>query len=323
VVSFLGLSDLDFKLPMKILHHASDLGPGPGKVCVAIGVFDGVHLGHQQVIRQTISDAQQHGARSVAVTFDCHPSSVVAPERTPPLIHSLTQKLRVLASLGIETTLLIRFDRAFSEQSGETFVRSLVRDFGPIHSVCVGSNFAFGHKRGGNVALLKTLGQELKFIVHGLAAVSLDGRTVSSTRIREAIRHGNLEAASQMLGRPYTLAGIVVRGDQLGHKLGYPTANLDVSGLALPPHGVYAVHATARGQTHRAVLNIGLRPTLQNPQPQLRVEAHLLDFQKDLYEQELELTFVEKLRDERKFPSLDALKEQIGRDIVQARALFG
>jgi riboflavin kinase/FMN adenylyltransferase len=172
------------------------------------------------------------------------------------------------------------------------------------------------------VDLLRRLGAELKFVVHGMAAVSLDGRAVSSTRIREAIRAGDLDGVSQMLGRAYSLAGTVVRGDGLGHQLGFPTANLDATGLALPPHGVYAVHAEAGGKTYRAVLNIGLRPTLQNPNPQLRVEAHLMDFGGGLYGQELEVAFVDKLRGETKFPSLAELRQQIARDILDAQMRF-
>jgi riboflavin kinase/FMN adenylyltransferase len=193
-------------------------------------------------------------------------------------------------------------------------------------SNCVGANFIFGHKRGGNVALLKTLGAELNFVVHGMAAVSLDGEAVSSTRIREAISVGNLDAASQMLGRTYSLAAIVIRGDRLGHKIGFPTANLDATGRALPPNGVYAVRAEVIGggdpSSYRGVMNIGVRPTLNEPHPQRRVEVHLMDFSGELYGQEIGLTFVEKLRDERKFQSLDALREQIGRDIREARTRF-
>jgi riboflavin kinase/FMN adenylyltransferase len=162
----------------------------------------------------------------------------------------------------------------------------------------------------------------LKFIVHGLAAVSLDGKIVSSTRIRETIRNGNLDGASQMLGRAYSVAGTVIKGDQLGRQLGYPTANLEITRLALPPNGVYAVQAQVNGKTCEAVLNIGYRPTLQKSEPQLRAEAHLLDFEGELYGQEIELSFVEKLRPEKKFASIDALKEQIGRDITEARRIF-
>ena len=191
-----------------------------------------------------------------------------------------------------------------------------------MHSLCVGAHFTFGYKRGGNVELLKKLGHELRFAVHGMAAVSLDSKPVSSTRIRQAIGEGNLDRASQMLGRAYSLAGRVTRGDQLGRQLGFPTANLDFTGLALPPTGVYAVHARVGGKSHRAVVNIGTRPTLRRPEPQLQVEVHLLDFSGDIYDQEMEIEFVEKLRDELLFPSPDALREQIGRDIAAARELF-
>jgi riboflavin kinase/FMN adenylyltransferase len=307
---------------MRIIHAPEELKPADHKVCLGIGFFDGVHLGHQHIIRQTITDARQHEAIALVITFDRHPNTVVSPSRMPPLVYSLPQKLRAIESLGADTLLLMHFDKAFSEQTGEAFVRDLARDLGHVQSLCVGANFVFGHKRSGNVELLRKLGTELKFAVHGMAAVSLDGRAVSSTRIREAIRAGDLDGVSQMLGRAYSLAGLVVRGDGLGHQLGFPTANLDATGLALPPHGVYAVHAEAGGRTYRAVLNIGLRPTLQNPKPQLRVEAHLIDFTGELYGQELEVAFVDKLRPETRFPSLVELRAQIARDILEAQMRF-
>jgi riboflavin kinase/FMN adenylyltransferase len=307
---------------MRIIHAADELKPDSRKVCLAIGFFDGVHLGHQQIIRQTITDARQHEAITLVVTFDQHPNTVVAPSRVPPLIYSLPRKLRAIESLGADTLLLIHFDKVFSEQTGEGFIRGVARDLGHVQSLCVGANFVFGHKRGGNVDLLRRLGAELKFMVHGMAAVSLDGRAVSSTRIREAIRAGELDGVSQMLGRAYSLAGTVVRGDGLGHQIGFPTANVDATGLALPPHGVYAVLAEAGGKTYRAVLNIGLRPTLQNPNPQLRVEAHLIDFAGELYGQDLEVAFVDKLRGETRFPSLAELRQQIARDILEAQMRF-
>jgi riboflavin kinase / FMN adenylyltransferase len=307
---------------MNVIRAASELKTDGRKVCLAIGMFDGVHLGHQQVIRQTLADAEQQEALAVVITFDRHPNTVVASDRVPLLIYSLPQKLSAIELLAVDTTLLIHFDKAFSQLSGEEFVRRLAKDFGQIHCVCVGSTFTFGHKRTGNVDLLRRLGEELHFQVHGLAAVSLDGQIVSSTRIREAIRAGQLNDTSQMLGREYALAGKVTRGDGIGRRLGVPTANIDVTGLALPPHGVWAVHAYLGEQRHRAVLNIGYRPTLQNPSAELRVEAHLLDFVGELYERELEITFVEKLRDEQKFGSLDALREQIQRDIAEARKCF-
>jgi riboflavin kinase/FMN adenylyltransferase len=311
---------------MNIIHAAKELKAGKRKVCLAIGFFDGVHLGHQQIIRQTIADARQHEGIALVITFDCHPNSVVAPTRVPPLIYSLPQKLRAIESLGAHTLLLIHFDKQFSELPGEVFVRALARDLGGIQSLCVGSNFVFGHKRGGNVGLLKKLGQELNFTVHGMASVALDGEPVSSTRVRETIASGELDATSQMLGRAYSLAGTVVRGDRFGHQIGFPTANLEATGRALPPNGVYAVQAEILGagepSSYRAVLNIGVRPTIGDQNPQRRVEVHLLDYQGELYEKVIEVTFVEKLRDEKKFASLDALREQIGRDIQEAQARF-
>jgi len=304
---------------VKTIHAANELKPGSRRVCLAIGFFDGVHLGHRQIIRQTIADARQHNAIALVLTFDRHPNSVVAPNRVPPLIYSLPQKLRAIESLGADHLLLVGFDKKFSEQPGEDFVRGLARDLGSIQSICVGADFVFGHKRSGDVALLKRLGGEIGFSVHGLSAVSLDGRTVSSTRIREAIRTGKLDGASQMLGRPYAIAGRVVEGDKLGRQLGFPTANLDVAGLVLPPNGVYAGLTALSKKSYRVALNIGFRPTMILTQPELRVEAHLLDFSGPLCGAELEVEIGEKLRDERKFASPAELRAQITRDIAAVR----
>ena len=221
---------------MKLIQSAKELQPGPRKVCVAIGVFDGVHLGHQQIIRQTVADARQHDALALVVTFDQHPNAIVAPDKIPPQIFTRSQKLRAIAALGADAMLEIPFDQPFSQKSGEEFIRELGRDLGRIFSICVGADFVFGRRRSGNVALLRTLGAELNFQVHGHAAVALDGELVSSTRIREAIRTGNLDAAGQMLGRAYALCGRVLAGDQLGRQLGFPTVNLEVARLVLPPN---------------------------------------------------------------------------------------
>jgi len=307
---------------VQVIHHATELAAGNPKVCLAIGVFDGVHLGHQQIIRQTVADARQHEATAIVVTFDQHPNTVVAPERVPLLLYSRPQKLRAIEALEADALLEIPFNQEFSLQPGDQFIRDLVRDLGKIQSICVGAEFVFGHKRSGDVVLLKSLGDKLDFAVHGLAAVALDGQTVSSTRIREAIRAGDFDAASQMLGRAYSIAGKVVRGDHLGHKLGFPTANLDTTGLLLPPNGVHAAHAKVGGKNFRAVLNIGIRPSVDQPTQQPRLEVHLLDFSGELYGQEMEVTFAAKLRDEQRFSSLDELKAQIARDVVQARKAF-
>ncbi|HEY1170410.1 MAG TPA: bifunctional riboflavin kinase/FAD synthetase [Verrucomicrobiae bacterium] len=307
---------------MKIIRSARELETGGRKVSLAIGFFDGVHLGHQQVIRQTISDARQQEGLALVVTFDRHPAEVIAPDRVPSLIYTQQQRIDAISSLGADALLLLPFDEAFSRVDGESFVRGLASDLGRVHSVCVGENFVFGHKRSGDVALLRHLGKELRFTAHGLEAVSLGNEAVSSTRVREVIRKGELDMAGQLLGRDYSLAGAVISGDQVGRKLGFPTANLDVRGRVTPPNGVYAAHAKVGGKNWRAAVNIGMRPTLREPKPVLHVEAHLLDFTADIYGQSIELSFVEKLRDEQRFPSLDALKEQISSDIQQVRELF-
>ena len=304
---------------MNIIRTAKELKAEGKKVCLAIGFFDGVHLGHQQIIRQTIADARQHNGIAVVLTFDRHPNTVVAPDKVPPLVYSLPQKLRAIGSLGADALLLIAFDKKFSEQPAQDFVRGLVRDFGKIHSICVGADFVFGHQRAGNVALLKKLGAESNFHVHGLAAVALDGKTVSSTRIRKAIQQGDLDAAGQMLGRPYAICGNVIEGDRIGQRLGFPTANLEVAGLVLPPNGVYAGCTQWKGGFYPVALNIGTRPTVAKGRPELRVEAHLLNFKDDLYGAELEVEIGDKLRAERRFDSPDELRQQIAADVARIR----
>jgi riboflavin kinase/FMN adenylyltransferase len=307
---------------VELIRQPRELETRGRKVCLAIGMFDGVHLGHQQVIRQTILDARQHNGLAIAITFDRHPNSIVAPERTPPLIYSLEQKLREISKLGVDAILLLEFTREFSQKAAEQFVQELSEDFRNIYSICVGSNFTFGCRRSGNVDLLKRMGQELGFRVHGLSAVALDGQVVSSTRIRDAIRAGDLDSAAEMLGRGYSLASKIIHGDQMGTKLGFPTANLDSRGLLTPPNGVYIVEAEVEGKTYPAVANIGVRPTLKDGSSQVRVEVHLLDFNEDLYEKEMEIFFLEPVRGEQKFASLEALKEQISKDVQAARKFF-
>jgi riboflavin kinase/FMN adenylyltransferase len=305
---------------LNIVQSSRDVESQGRRVCLAIGVFDGVHLGHQQIIRQTVTDARQHGTLGLVVTFDRHPNAVVAPDRVPPQIYARSQKFRAIEALGVDVALEIPFDKPFSQKPADVFIRGLAGDLGRIHSVCVGADFVFGHRRSGNVALLTALGAELHFQVHGLSAVSLDGKVVSSTRIRDAIRAGDLDSASQMLGRPYAICGRVIEGDRIGRQLGFPTANVNASGLALPPNGVYGAVTKVGGQLYRAALNIGTRPTVAAGQPQLRVEAHLLDFNGDLYGQELELEIGAKLRDEIRFSSPAQLRLQIERDVAAVRA---
>jgi len=307
---------------MKVFHAPADLPGAPRRVCAAVGVFDGVHLGHQQVIRQTIADAGHHEAFSVAITFDRHPNAVVAPHAVPPAIYSLEQKLAAIASLGADGALVIPFDATFSQRTAGAFIEELATGFGCLRSLCVGREFTFGWRRQGDVALLEAMGAKLGFKVHGLAAVALDGQVVSSTRIRDRIQSGDLDAAGQMLGRDYEIAGVVAAGDQLGRTLGFPTANLELAGLATPPAGVWAVHAVAGGRQLRGVANLGTRPTFAAPAPTPRLEVHLFDFNEEIYGARLTVQFVERLRAEMKFESLAALQRQIAADVAAAKSCF-
>jgi riboflavin kinase/FMN adenylyltransferase len=306
---------------MKLAASARELRLA-SKPSLAIGFFDGVHLGHQQIIRQAVADAQQHNTAAVVLTFDQHPSTVVAPHHVPPLIQGREQRVQSIAALGPDALLMLPFTEEFSRQPAESFVRTLASELRGIHSVCIGSNFHFGHRRSGNLEVLRALGEEIGFTVHGVASVGLDGTAISSTRIREAIQAGRLDEAGQMLGRPWSIAGKIVRGDARGRALGFPTANLSVAGLALPPYGVYAAQAVVAGHRHAAVVNLGVRPTVTGGVAAPQLEAHLLGFTGDLYAQDLEVIPVRYLRGERRFESLEDLRRHIGKDVEQARRLL-
>lgn len=306
---------------MQVIHRPADLPRASRGCCVAWGMFDGVHLGHQHVIRAALADAATHQAPSVVFTFDPHPLAVVRPDRAPRLLQPLSQRLRAFADLGLHTGLVFPFTTEVARWSGETFIRWLVSEAGGLRSLSVGEGFQFGQARSGDVGLLRRLGQELGFGVHVAPPVAVGGEVVSSSRIRQCLREGKLELVTELLGRPYALSGVVERGDGLGRKWGVPTANLGIEGLELPPSGVYAawVCRMGHGGDHPAVLNLGVRPTLGRPEGAQRFEVHLLDFEADLYGEELEVTFVEFLRPERRFESLDALRHQIHRDQEAAR----
>jgi riboflavin kinase / FMN adenylyltransferase len=285
-------------------------------------MFDGVHLGHQHVIRQALLDARTFGARSVVATFDPHPLAVVRPEQAPRLLQPPGQRLAEIARLGTDAALVLRFDADFSRRTGERFVRDLAEGFVRIRSFTVGEGFSFGHGRSGDVPLLRRLGAELGFEVHAMAPIQIGDAVVSSTRVRAALREGELGLASELIGRPYAISGTVVEGDRIGRTLGFPTANLAVAGLELPPSGVYAVRARHPGGEHPAALNIGFRPTLRSSVPELRFEVHLIGFDGDLYGAELEVEFVRRMRGEIRFDGLEALKARIAQDVREVAALL-
>jgi riboflavin kinase/FMN adenylyltransferase len=257
------------------------------------------------------------------VTFDRHPSAVVAPDRKPPLIQRLSQKLRTIEQLGAECAWVIRFDASFSRKTGETFVREIVDGFAPLHAVFVGERFRFGYRRAGTVELLRRLGAELGYSARAIPRVRIGGEVISSSHLRRLIARGQLELVARLLGRPYALASEVCLGDRLGRRLGFPTANLDVAGLVLPPNGVYAARARIGEGEFPAALNIGIRPTVANCQPEVRAEMHVLDWSGDLYGREIEAVPVRKLRDERRFDSLESLRFQIQADVAAVRRSLG
>ena len=306
---------------MKQLSQANDLNNNQ-KVCLAIGMFDGVHLGHQKVLQNAINAASQSNAISVAVTFDQHPANIISPKNAPSLIQTQAQRNRSIELLGVDAILIIKFNEAFSRKSGKSFIQELAQGFGSIHSISVGNDFMFGHNRDGNFQLLQKLSQELNFLTYGLQPVKLNGQIVSSTRIRSALINGKIDDAKQMLGRKFSIEGPVVKGDGKGREIGFPTANIDTKNLILPPNGVYASYTKFNGKTHKSLLNIGVRPTIIKPNPSIQVEAHILKFNENIYDQVIDIELVDKLRNEIKFESIEELKKQISCDIENAKSFF-
>ena len=306
---------------MKQLSQANDLNNNR-KVCLAIGMFDGVHLGHQKVLQNAINAASQSDAISVAVTFDQHPANIISPKNAPSLIQTQAQRNRSIELLGVDAILIIKFNEAFSRKTGKSFIQELAQGFGSIHSISVGNDFMFGHNRDGNFQLLQKLSQELNFLTYGLQPVKLNGQIVSSTRIRSALINGKIDDAKQMLGRKFSIEGPVVKGDGKGREIGFPTANIDTKNIILPPNGVYASYTKFNGKTHKSLLNIGVRPTIIKPNPSIQVETHILKFNENIYDQVINIELIDKLRNEIKFESIEELKKQISCDIENAKSFF-
>ncbi|MEO5719847.1 MAG: bifunctional riboflavin kinase/FAD synthetase [Chthoniobacterales bacterium] len=305
---------------MHILRAISELADLPGPLFTAIGVFDGVHLGHQAVISTSARHAHAAGGTPVVVTFDPHPAKVLRPQEAPRLLTATQHKIALIRDLGVEHLLVITFDREFAGTPPEEFVRRLVENAKPLREICVGHEWSFGKNRAGNLTLLQKLGAELDFDVVGIKPVEVNGTVVSSTAIRRAVEMGELERAAEMLGRDYTILGTVELGAQLGRKLGFPTANLSAHSEQFPPNGVYAADATLDGATFRGVVNLGVRPTVSGEKPQRLLELHLFDLARDIYGAEVEVRFGRYLRPEKKFEGLDELTAQIARDVEQARS---
>jgi riboflavin kinase/FMN adenylyltransferase len=307
---------------MQILRSISELSELSGPLFLAIGVFDGVHLGHQAVISTSARHARESGGTPVVVTFDPHPAKVLRPQDVPHLLTATQHKIALIRDLGVAHLLVLKFDREFAATAPEEFVRQLVTNSRPLREICVGHEWSFGKGRAGNLALLKQLGATYDFDVVGVQAVTMNGEVVSSTAIRRAIAEGNLIKATQMLGREYTILGTVKAGAKLGRKLGYPTANLSAHSEQFPPNGVYVVEARLAGALYRGVANLGYRPTVSAGDLERLLELHLFDLDKDIYGEEVEVRFLRYLRGEQKFENVDALVAQITRDVKSARESF-
>jgi riboflavin kinase/FMN adenylyltransferase len=300
--------------------------PAEGAV-VTIGVYDGVHLGHRALTGRVRAMAAELGAGSAVVTFDRHPATVVRPDSAPLLLTDLEQRIELLASTGVDRTLVLHFDDERAHESAEDFVREiLVGCLGAV-AVVVGHDFHFGRNRGGNVPMLQEMGAELGFDVLGINLVADEAASeiVSSTRIRGLLGDGDVAGAATLLGRPHEVRGVVQHGDARGRELGYPTANVAVpSDILLPADGIYAGwYERPNVDLHATAMSVGRRPTFYETADLSLLECYLLDFEGDLYDEAAKVRFVQRLRGEVKFDSVEALVEQMSKDVDEARTLLG
>lgn len=303
---------------MEVFRNAWNEGdPVPGGVA-AIGNFDGVHRGQRGLLERVAERGRELAVPAVAVTFDPHPLKILDPVNAPERLTTNQQREDLLASCGLQALYEIFFTPEFSRVPARRFVREFLLERLAIREVYVGTGFVFGHDRDGDMSLLHSMGRDFGFRAVGVEEVTHGGRAISSTRIRAALCAGDPEEAAAMLGRPYGLTGIVVRGAQRGRTLGFPTINLACEQELLPLEGVYVAQTTLDERTHRSVANIGTRPTVEEDGPKL-VEAHILDFDRDVYGMHARVEVLHRLRDERRFESLEALQAQIQRDARAAR----
>ncbi len=304
---------------MIVLHSLDDLASGSGPVALAIGVFDGLHLGHQEVVRAAQDHAAQHHGTAVVMSFDPHPLRVLRPAQAPKMLCGQAYQMKLLKSMGITTALLCPFTRETAATQAEVFMDQLVSRCHPLGCVSVGYTWTLGKERGGNIRSLMEQGQRHDFAVYGVPPIRVDGEVVSSTLIRDAVSTGDLGKANRLLGRDYALYGTVQKGRELARQLGFPTANVSPEAELLPPYGVYAVRVEIEGAWRTGVANLGVRPTVETGNAQPSLEVHVFDWQGDLYGQSLEVRLERFLRPEQKFSSLEALKHQIALDVEAAR----
>lgn len=310
---------------MNVMLQIDALREVSGPLHLAIGVFDGIHLGHRAVIEAAIQSCEDNGGSVVVVTFDPHPVEVLSPQNAPRLLTASRHKLHLLERvLGIRNVLVVPFTQEFSEKTGEEFVNALLEasPAGGIARICVGESWRFGKGRSGTTELLRELGARHEFEVTGVGTVKSEGMRVSSTRIREAVGAGDFEIAAALLGRTYTVFGTVIEGRKIGRTIGFPTANVTVHREQLPPTGVYAVRAVGSGDGWNGVANLGYRPTVEGGAFKRLLEVHLFGLEHEIYGEELEIEFVEFLRPEQKFDGIDSLKQQIALDVAAAKKIL-
>ena len=309
---------------MKVIDRLEDLPLDVPRVVATIGNFDGVHLGHRQLMRDLVERAQHIQGTPAVVTFHPHPLQVLAPNNAPRQIQTLDQKLATVAELGIRLAVVIPFTRELAQTSARDFAVRILHEKLRLHEIYVGPNFAFGHRREGSFNLLKEIGTEKGFFVGRIHQVQFRGNRVSSTAVRQALCAGQVSLARRLLGRPYALQGEIVHGTAIGSGIRVPTANLHTANELIPRNGVYVAMLEIAGRRHRGVTNIGVRPTVtQDPAAAERiVETHLLDFGGDLYGCQVSLELLLHLREERRFANIQALAVQIRRDIGRARRYF-
>jgi len=288
---------------------------------LAVGNFDGLHRGHMKIIDRVRRRAGERAGTPAAMTFDPHPPRIVRPDKAPPLLMTKAQRIEALARSGMQGVAVVRFTPELSQWEPEAFVRAVLVEWLHVVEVWVGANFLFGHNREGNFSVLRSLGARYGFRAEKIDSVRYKDFVVSSTRIRRLVAEGRVDEAGALLGHHFFIDGTVVKGAGRGRELGVPTANIQTPNELTPPHGVYATTITIDGVVYPSVTNVGLRPTFDDV-PRTTIEAHALGVDRDLYGQTVRLGFVQRLRDERRFPDVDALKAQIEADVRRAKRLF-
>jgi riboflavin kinase/FMN adenylyltransferase len=305
-------------MAMKVVRQMSGLSRTKRPVCLAVGFFDGVHLGHQEVLRQTLARAHRIGGEAWVMTFDPHPLKILTPDSAPQLLTDTRHKLELLSHFGLDGCILVPFNRRFAATPAEDFLKRLERGIPTLHSIFMGNDWRFGHKGRGDIAMLTAWAKPRNITVRRVPSVRYRNQPVSSTRIRAAVTTGKLPEAAALLGRPFSILGTVVPGNRIGRKLGYPTANLDPHNEASPPMGVYAAQAIVNRRAFPGVVSFGHHPTVARASRPV-LELHLMDTRMNLYRRRIEVFLLQRLRPEKRFPDLQTLTRQIARDVMKAK----